>query len=112
MEAFFAGAGDPDGGEAIWIAVRQRAQQDGVNDAEHGGRRADAQRQRQSRDSGKSRSFGKRAQREAHDYSYRNAIKGSTFVARRAGMMQAATVTAPSSRAMVQNVIGSKELTS
>ena len=37
----------PDCHQAIWLRIRQRPQQHAVHDAEDGGRRADAQRQRQ-----------------------------------------------------------------
>jgi hypothetical protein len=41
-ESFFAGAGDPDGDEAVGILVGQRAEEDRVYDAEDGSGGSDA----------------------------------------------------------------------
>lgn len=42
-ECAFAGAGKPDGGETGGVAVGERAEENGVNDAEYGYGRADAE---------------------------------------------------------------------
>ena len=88
------------------LAPSQRPQQDGVDHAEDGGGGADAQRQRQDRRGGEAGRAEKTSNGEAqvpehgfHGHSARNAMAGSTRVARRAGSQLATTATETSSAA-------------
>src|SRR5436309_7551740 len=78
--------------DPVRIRIRQRPKQNGVNDAEDGGVRPDAERERNDRNCGEGRIFNHLSKSKTeivHNYSYRSAVIGSTRVARRVGMRQA-----------------------
>ena len=81
--------------QLIGLGIWHGSQQHGVNHAEDGGVRADAQRKRDGSDQGEAGIFPQQSNTVASilcecfhrsPHSYRSATMGSTFAARRAGM--------------------------
>ena len=56
-QSFFAGAGDPDGDQAVGVAIGERTEQDFIDDAEDSSGGADPQGEREDRDQGKPGAF-------------------------------------------------------